>query len=121
MCVVLVFVTDCPCSPAGFETLQDCLDWLSCKKKVALAKTAQELVQRYQEKHSPVCELTDMSELPGHYATMSSNVTTEIKGKKLVVAICDFNVPGVPCIESLYTVIETFCTGSFPVMTYHSH
>ena len=102
VCVVLVFVTDCPCSPAGFETLQDCLDWLACKKKVALAKTAQELVQRYQEKQSPVCELNDMAELPGHYATMSSNVTTEIKGKKLVVAICDFNVPGVPLNHYCY-------------------
>lgn len=76
--------------------MQDCLDWLSCKKKLALAKTAQELVQKYQEMQSPVCELNDMAELPGQYATVSSKVTANIKGKKLVVAICDFNVPGVP-------------------------
>ena len=88
-------------SPAGFETLQDCLDWLACKKKVALAKTAQELVQKFQETQSPVVDLNDMAELPGHYATVSSKVSPAIKGNKLVVAICDFNVPGVPCFEPL--------------------
>ena len=87
----------CPRSPAGFETLQDCLDWLACKKKVSLAKT----VQKYQETQCPLVDLNDMAELPGHYATVSSKVSAEIKGKKLVVAICDFNVPGVPRFEPL--------------------
>lgn len=78
---------------------------MACKKKVALAKTAQELVQRYQEKNSPVCELNDMSELPGHFASASSNAIQEIKGRKFVVAILDFNVPGVPCFDSLQLLL----------------
>ena len=78
---------------AGFETLQDCLDWISCNKKLELARLAQVLVQDYQEKFCPVISLNDMAELPGQYASMASQFT--VKGKRLLVAMCDFNVPGV--------------------------